>query len=123
MKKRSKRLQNEINLFIIEMPRFCLRSYIFWLEGKTVKQIKEVLGGDKRTSAGDRAFQRAAKYLREYHDIELKTRCPYAIKPPKPSNVVPIVRVLIPQPCYPPQWFFDKGLMYQPSKNGLRSVD
>jgi len=121
-KKRSKRLQAQIQYVMMKIPCGYLLVYMYWLEGKSPIEIKELLGKGKRTSAGDRRFQRAAKHLRENHDVELKKPCPYAIPPKKRSNVIPFIRTLIAEPCSPPAWFFEKGLMYNPSEKGLRVV-
>jgi len=106
-----------------ELPTHILPTYLFWLDGKTVVQIKEMLGGGRRTSSGDRRYQRASKYLREEHHVNVKVRLTNAaIEKKHVSNVIPMVRVLEAKPDVAPQWFYDEGLIYEPSKHALYAV-
>jgi len=99
-----------------KIPVHILPVYMFWLEGCTVFQIKEFMGGGKRTKAGDDRYYRAAKYLRDEHNINVKVRLTNAaIEDGHVSNVVPMVSVMKSDADVAPSWFYEKGLIYEPS--------
>lgn len=107
-----------------ELPTSVLPTYLLWLDGKSIHEIKVVLGLGSRNRSGDQKYYRACCYLRDNHNVNLKVRLSNAdmAKPEKEQNVVPLIRVLEAKPCEAPEWMKEKGLIYKPSQHLLSSV-
>lgn len=106
------------------LPTHILPTYLLWLDGKTVHDIKVVLGRGHRTKAGDKKYYKDSCYLRDHHSVNMKVRLSNAdlAKPEKEQNVIPLIRVLEAKPCVPPQWMYDEGLIYKPQNHLLHAV-
>lgn len=106
------------------IPNHFIPAFYYWVEGRNKNQIKEALGRGERTKAGDSRYYRAARYLREQHSIDLNTRrSDVPVWKPKPKSPPVLYRVLCPQPeNTPPEWFYEEGLMYEPSDSFLHAV-
>jgi len=113
----------ELEKLRYDLPSHILPTFLMWLEGKSVHEIKVVLGRGSRNRSGDQKYYRASCYLRDHYSVNLKVRLSNAdLNKPLHENIVPMIRVLEAKPCEPPQWMKDQGLIYQPSEHLLNSV-
>jgi len=107
-----------------KLPSHILPTYLMWLEGKSVHEIKVVLGHGQRTRAGDKKYYKDSCFLRDNHDVNMKVRLSNAelCGTEEPTNVVPMIRVLEAVPEQAPQWMKEEGLIYEPSQHLLSAV-
>lgn len=102
---------------------WALPVLLMWLDGYNPHEIKLTLGGGKRTDAGDRKYRRAVKYFRDEFGLNLKVlQIEARERREERAKVVPLVEVLRAKPEGPPQWMYDKGLIYEPSEHLLHRV-
>lgn len=105
-----------------KLPNHLKAVYLLWLEGQSVVRIKEILGGGKRTKAGDLKYARASISLRKDYNINIKVNTNSKTFIEHDTNVIPLIQVLEAEPTKCPQWMKDEGLIHEPSQYLLNSV-
>jgi len=109
---------NKLENLKSKLPNHVLPTYLMWLDGLNVAQIKTVLGGGIRNPSADKMYYRHSKILRDDFGINIKVRR-IGQKAKVKSNVVPMLRVLEASEKEVPQWMIDEGLIYAPRKHLL----
>ena len=112
---------NKLENLKTKIPKHVLPTYMMWLDGLNIAQIKTVLGGGVRSKTADQMYWRHSKLLKDDFGINIKVRR-IGQEAKVKSNVVPMLRVLEATEKEIPQWMIDEGLIYKPNKHLLTVV-